>query len=827
MILKDSNIESIVIGSKNSKQFSVSDNKIIFDVLRNKLYTDPVGSICREIASNSRDANRESGRKNEPIEIKILESVDQLGLVGDLAISFKDHGPGIDPDRMNDVFLIYGESTKTKTNTQTGGFGLGAKTPFAYSDTFSISTVCEKNGVRTKYFYVAAIDKEEKGTMHLFRVVETKDETGTEITVPIRREDRSNFESKCVFYTKYWDVVPRFVNFSRYTDTLAPDKRKILKFDGFEIRLYSNISGHHSGGVKILVDGIPYDSIVSAPPTDMITLPFPNGLFDLGAGREYIQKKKENEAIIIERFKKLTSFAETWLTDYIKKLPTYSKAIIAWKMMRDRSRTSTGDFSNDDECLAEVFYTVAQWAGKGSELSTWNGRNLTEENFKFIKLYEHDRSSFSYMSRKKHYKTSSRNFVDAFIRTSKLNPHPTAHLIDTDEKLNQRVWTLVKPDEPPVSIVNGAHHIAQTSSKRVLMYSLITKIEYVKDDASEFGIFDWKESQNVDAQYIEDKMTDTNFKEAYDLHLKDYDTVVAKELKMLEELFLLEKMSDVVPTKYAVNNPHKKDSSEPVCLRYRMYDMNDDGELSYLSHNTKLSKKQQEKKSFDKHIIFKANSLGKWNNDRVDLELMKFIMVIKTAIFGKEYEICASSVNYNNMVAHGAIPVQDFLKSITEDQWPMVKSVMSWQYVDEIILKLSCCNELSLEPSDVELLESFNLKKSLGLKFWGSTAGKLVKAISTFSRKLSLISDTYYKEVFDTIGPANHAKMILSKDEIENVKRIERKYPLLSVVDFDPLIEDHKIKILNSYFELVNSQQPRKSSVTKEEKNKEQLIMQI
>ena len=47
MIIPESNIRTAVIGSKNTQQFGVSDNKVIFDILRNKLYVNPIRAICR------------------------------------------------------------------------------------------------------------------------------------------------------------------------------------------------------------------------------------------------------------------------------------------------------------------------------------------------------------------------------------------------------------------------------------------------------------------------------------------------------------------------------------------------------------------------------------------------------------------------------------------------------------------------------------------------------------------------------------------------------------------------------------------------------------
>src|SRR5665213_3254503 len=98
--------------------FSIQDQGMLFDILRSKMYSNPILAICREISSNARDAHREAGKPELPIEIHL-----PLGL--EPYYSIKDYGPGISPDRMINIFIKYTASTKREDNMQTGGFGLG------------------------------------------------------------------------------------------------------------------------------------------------------------------------------------------------------------------------------------------------------------------------------------------------------------------------------------------------------------------------------------------------------------------------------------------------------------------------------------------------------------------------------------------------------------------------------------------------------------------------------------------------------------------------------------------------------------------------------
>src|SRR3990167_11091337 len=116
--LTESNLESQ--GVLSESMFSISDMGIVFDILRNKLYSNKILAICREISCNARDAHREIGTPNRPIEITIPTNQDKNFRV-------KDYGVGISPERMNNIFIKYAASTKRNDNSQTGGFGIGAK----------------------------------------------------------------------------------------------------------------------------------------------------------------------------------------------------------------------------------------------------------------------------------------------------------------------------------------------------------------------------------------------------------------------------------------------------------------------------------------------------------------------------------------------------------------------------------------------------------------------------------------------------------------------------------------------------------------------------
>src|ERR1035437_2541559 len=117
-----------------SEGYSIGDHAIVVEILRNKLYSKKIQTICQEYISNCKDAHREVGNPKNNFEVVIPTRLNPIFRV-------RDVGPGISSERMSDVFLKYGNSTKRNDTTQIGGFGLGAKIWPAYSDSFTITTI--------------------------------------------------------------------------------------------------------------------------------------------------------------------------------------------------------------------------------------------------------------------------------------------------------------------------------------------------------------------------------------------------------------------------------------------------------------------------------------------------------------------------------------------------------------------------------------------------------------------------------------------------------------------------------------------------------------
>ena len=153
--------------------FRISTNGIMVKALTSRLYSNPIASIVRELASNALDAC-----PTQPMVIHVPTQFDSNFWV-------KDQGPGLSRSQMVEVFTRFGESTKRSDNSQIGGFGLGAKSPFAIVNSYTIRS-CHQ-GVETTY--IASIGADGMPGLHEVSS-EPIDGTGLTIIVPASADTR-------------------------------------------------------------------------------------------------------------------------------------------------------------------------------------------------------------------------------------------------------------------------------------------------------------------------------------------------------------------------------------------------------------------------------------------------------------------------------------------------------------------------------------------------------------------------------------------------------------------------------------------------------------
>lgn len=199
----------------------------IFSILRNQLYSDKALAVVREYTTNAFDAHVEAGIPEKPIQVK-------APTLFDMSFHIRDFGLGLSEEDVFNVFASYGESTKRNSNSQVGMMGLGSKSAFCYSDSFTI--VSHFNG--EKKIYSAYIDDSGIGKISKINS-EFTNETGLEIQIPIKRNDINVFQNTLVNFLREFNPKPVILNLSNeYEIKFNNEPEILLSGSNWQVRNY-------------------------------------------------------------------------------------------------------------------------------------------------------------------------------------------------------------------------------------------------------------------------------------------------------------------------------------------------------------------------------------------------------------------------------------------------------------------------------------------------------------------------------------------------------------------------------------------------------------
>lgn len=325
------------------------DQHVVIGIIRHKMYSNAIRTIIQEVGCNARDAHREHGCSDVPVEIKLPDRHDN-------SFYIKDFGVGVDPDRMANVFVNYGASTKRDTDGQTGGFGLGAKSPFAYSDQFGIVTVTpDSNGVMILRQYMAIIEGQNSYVKQVEeRKAKSDEQRGTKIIIPVKPEDFENFRKWTLDRCRHWKVKPNVI--SAGNPVVWPDDK--VEFSGedgtWEVLAHKNNGYSYNRNTEdnkpqAVVDGVPYpisrssversghksDNEINKLWGFPVLLHFNTGEVSMTATREELDYTVDITAKAIRnRFESIVKELKDKLNDNIANCKTFIEANTEWNKIK-------------------------------------------------------------------------------------------------------------------------------------------------------------------------------------------------------------------------------------------------------------------------------------------------------------------------------------------------------------------------------------------------------------------------------------------------------------------------------------------------------------
>jgi hypothetical protein len=167
-----------------SQSFQIATGNKIFRILSDSIYVQKIDAVIRELCCNAYDAHIEA-RQDKKFLVKLPSDFDS-------EFKVRDFGLGLSHEDMS-MYTTYGESTKSSSNAYIGAFGIGAKSPFAYTNTFNVTSYQGGKGRAYSMFV-----EDGAPQMTLLGEFETEEPSGLEVFFPVRLSDVWDFKDKAV-----------------------------------------------------------------------------------------------------------------------------------------------------------------------------------------------------------------------------------------------------------------------------------------------------------------------------------------------------------------------------------------------------------------------------------------------------------------------------------------------------------------------------------------------------------------------------------------------------------------------------------------------------
>ena len=199
--------------------FSMDESPEAFEILSDGLYPNKIKAVVRELSTNAVESHITKHKEltGEQITPEVIEGLPQfeihLPTTMEPHFSIRDFGTGLSHDDLMNMYTTYFRSTKRDTNDVGGCLGLGSKSPFAYSDNFSVVSIHKgrktcynltiDNGYPTPSFF-ANEDSSPASE-------ETDEPDGLLITIPCKSSDNDEWQDEANTIYKYFRIKPKFI----------------------------------------------------------------------------------------------------------------------------------------------------------------------------------------------------------------------------------------------------------------------------------------------------------------------------------------------------------------------------------------------------------------------------------------------------------------------------------------------------------------------------------------------------------------------------------------------------------------------------------------
>ena len=192
--------EAIVSNVGQIGEFRIRNSAKAFNILSSGLYANKIKAIIRELSCNALDSHVAAGN-DAPFEVHLPTTLEPYFYI-------RDFGTGLNHDQVTNIYTTYFESTKTNSNDYIGALGLGSKSPFSYTDNFTVTAI--KDG--RKGIYTAFINDSGVPSIALMTEETTDEPAGVEVRFAVTdRYDFSKFADEARKVYRWFKQQPKIV----------------------------------------------------------------------------------------------------------------------------------------------------------------------------------------------------------------------------------------------------------------------------------------------------------------------------------------------------------------------------------------------------------------------------------------------------------------------------------------------------------------------------------------------------------------------------------------------------------------------------------------
>lgn len=182
-------------------EFRIRNSAKAFSILSSGLYSNKIKAIIRELSCNAVDSHVAAGKTEVPFEVHLPSMLEPW-------FSVQDFGLGLDGDQVTNIYTTYFESTKTDSNDYIGALGLGSKSPFSYTENFTVTAI--KDGI--KRIYSAFINDMGVPSIAEMNTEPTEAGNGVEVKFSVvNRQDYDSFKYESSNVFKWFKNKPKVI----------------------------------------------------------------------------------------------------------------------------------------------------------------------------------------------------------------------------------------------------------------------------------------------------------------------------------------------------------------------------------------------------------------------------------------------------------------------------------------------------------------------------------------------------------------------------------------------------------------------------------------